>query len=157
VFAFDFRFACGLISDTVSVTHSHHHHHHPHAEREEEGTGTVTKLESDVTPAPSRIDRLIAFLDSHFGNVELMTAEEARASVDELAGKMEGEAKLTSTADEGEGGEGQGGERDGSQLPGEKVSTAPVIRVRVDQHAADVSLESLVSCLWEGRAVSWFC
>jgi cleavage and polyadenylation specificity factor subunit 3 len=124
-----------------------HHHHHPHVEHE---AGAIPKHSPDELPPPSRIDRLLAFLDSHFGNVDLLTAEEARASVDKLAEQM-GNTDTKSTEDAAgpittEGDDSGGSEREQSSgLPGDALSTAPVIRVRVDQYVADVSLETLVS------------
>jgi cleavage and polyadenylation specificity factor subunit 3 len=117
---------------------SAHHHHHPHVEHD---AGTATKVLEGEPPPPSRIDRLIAFLDSHFGNVDLLTAEEARASVDKLADQME------STVDDGglKTEDGDGEREESSGLPEDALSTAPVIRVRVDEYVADVSLETLVS------------
>jgi cleavage and polyadenylation specificity factor subunit 3 len=60
-----------------------HSHSHPHAEHASEDTKLVDDEAAPKTASediPSRIDRLIAFLHSHFGNVELLTREEAEAS-----------------------------------------------------------------------------
>ncbi|GAA5962565.1 hypothetical protein JCM8115_002124 [Rhodotorula mucilaginosa] len=150
--------------------HHHHHHRHPYAEppspprhtrsieasassdgvkkEEEEGT------EAEASTLPSRLDRLIAFLDSYFGHVELLSPEEQAAlppttpvwsatEVEEAAVKVE--ASSTEPAEKVE---------DAAEAILEKKvlerPLAPIVRVRLDDHWADVRIEDLtVSSDWE--------
>lgn len=151
--------------------HHHHHHRHPYAEppspprhtrRIEASTSSsdgVKKEEEEETDAeastlPSRLDRLIAFLDSYFGHVELLSPEEqaalppttpvwSAAEVEEAAVKVE--ASSTEPAEKVE---------DAAEAILEKKALerplAPIIRVRLDDHWADVRIEDLtVSSDWE--------
>ncbi|GAA5983299.1 hypothetical protein JCM10908_000230 [Rhodotorula pacifica] len=146
--------------------HPHHHHHHPHpyAEppsppREFRSIEGVKKEEDEETEAeastlPSRLDRLIAFLDSYFGHVELLSPEEqaalppstpawSAAEVEETAVKVE--AASTEPAEKVE---------DAAEAIQQKKiperPLAPIVRVRLDEHWADVRIEDLtVSSDWE--------
>lgn len=175
--------------ETSSHDHHHHHHHHHHAPHpyaepssprpllpstpEEEEDGSAKKEEdeeeAELATLPSRLDRLIAFLDSYFGSVELLKSsakethpeaatetsatatsaqsaaeptgapeEEAVAQIDasEPAEKSEQEAvKIEAAAAE---------ERANEIERERKHPRAPVIRVKLDEHFADVDIESLV-------------
>ena len=172
---------------TETSSHDHHHHHHaphPYAEPssprpllpstpEEEDDGSAKKEEdeeeAELATLPSRLDRLIAFLDSYFGSVELLKSsaktapteaatetsapatsaqsaagptgapeKEAVAQIDasEPAEKSEQEAvKIEAAAAE---------ERANEIERERKHPRAPVIRVKLDEHFADVNIESLV-------------
>lgn len=158
-----------LAETTEDHPHQHHHHHHrhPYAEppspprhtrsieasassdgvkkEEEEGT------EAEASTLPSRLDRLIAFLDSYFGHVELLSPEEQAAlppttpvwsatEVEEAAVKVE--ASSTEPAEKVE---------DAAEAILEKKvlerPLAPIVRVRLDDHWADVRIEDLVRSL----------
>ncbi|GAA5844005.1 hypothetical protein JCM3766R1_004042 [Sporobolomyces carnicolor] len=177
------------VKQTSSHDHHHHHHHHHHAPHpyaepssprpllpstpEEEEDGSAKKEEdeeeAELATLPSRLDRLIAFLDSYFGSVELLKSsakethpeaatetsatatsaqsaaeptgapeEEAVAQIDasEPAEKSEQEAvKIEAAAAE---------ERANEIERERKHPRAPVIRVKLDEHFADVDIESLV-------------
>lgn len=159
-----------LVETTEDHPHQHHHHHHrhPYAEppspprhtrRIEASTSSsdgVKKEEEEETDAeastlPSRLDRLIAFLDSYFGHVELLSPEEqaalppttpvwSAAEVEEAAVKVE--ASSTEPAEKVE---------DAAEAILEKKALerplAPIIRVRLDDHWADVRIEDLVNSL----------
>lgn len=159
---------------------SHCSHRHPHAEPspppadlpkendddDEEGATTSTPAEpkggGGLNHLPSRLDRLIAFLDSYFGQVELVrpedveespspapapapppvlvTAEEA-VDPNPLEPAEKAEQELAEAAREQEGKE----LREKEELI--KRPRVPVIRIRLDEHVADVVVESLVSRL----------
>ncbi|BGP55727.1 endoribonuclease ysh1 [Rhodotorula sphaerocarpa] len=146
---------------TEDNPHHHHHHPHPHAERASpppadrnidssspaEAVKDEEAADAEAAVLPSRLDRLIAFLDSYFGHVELLSPEEQAAqpvsaparTVDQVE---ETAVKVEAPADE----------------PAEKVEDAaeevlehkpdtrppaPIVRVRLDDHWADVRIEDL--------------
>ncbi|GAA5863229.1 hypothetical protein JCM3774_000821 [Rhodotorula dairenensis] len=151
--------------------HHHHHHRHPYAEppsppRPSRGIEASTssadsvKKEEDEKDAeestlPSRLDRLIAFLDSYFGHVELLSPEEqaalppstpawSAAEVEEAAVKVE--ASSTEPAEKVE----DAAEAALQQRKVPERPLAPIVRVRLDDHWADVRIEDLtVSSDWE--------
>lgn len=86
---------------------------------------------------PTRLDRLIAFLDSYFGQVELVTPDQILAERKEqfAAQKLE-DASPDNT------------ETSSIKDEVEDKLMAPVIRVRLDEHVADVTIEDLVSLGW---------
>lgn len=134
--------------------HSHHHH----ADQEEN---------YELTPSahpdtPSHLDRLIAFLHSHFGTVEFLAPEDVNAEI----------RKGVTAAHESQGNEEEiipetaiSGVQpsDGSQAEDEDVKpkingheasgaggladrpevAGPVLRIRLDDHVADVTLEDM--------------
>lgn len=129
----------------------------------------MTKEEDEETSTlPSRLDRLIAFLDSYFGSVELIqpssesftspppaettpppttteaepsaVADEAMIDSTEPAEKSEQEvAELVEVKAE---------ERAEEIAKEKKNPRAPVIRVKLDDYFADVEIENLVSQLY---------
>ncbi|GAA5947956.1 hypothetical protein JCM3765_007045 [Sporobolomyces pararoseus] len=184
----------GIESSPASVkqtsSHDHHHHHpapHPYAEppspkplllstpEEDEDAKKEEDEEHELSTLPSRLDRLIAFLDSYFGSVELLrpstakspsppqedpadpptrsettateeeaaeesttsTTEDAVAQIDpsEPAEKSEQEAAKIEEA---------AAEQRAKEIEQEKKNPrAPVIRVKLDEHFADVDIENL--------------
>lgn len=145
----------------TSSGHSHSHFH-PHAEpatppASSPPTKEKTEGEEDDDvfshPLPSRLDRLIAFLDSYFGHVELIQPsslppktitpppDESQIviDVDELPEKAE---ELLEEAKEER--EKEEAEEVKEELEHPRV---PVIRVKLDEHIADVTVETLVSFL----------
>ncbi|GAA5887840.1 hypothetical protein JCM5296_001784 [Sporobolomyces johnsonii] len=174
----------GIESSPASVKqtsggHSHHHHPHPYAEPaspppsskpliapSSPSTSSATaKLEepdssSDAaTSLPSRLDRLIAFLDSYFGHVELIRPEDlpprspsppasptalpeaAAEALDTPPAPSEPAEKAEDEEKAQEKKEREGEERrikKERERPG-----APVVRVKLDEHFADVRVEDL--------------
>lgn len=105
-----------------------------------------------MSALPSRLDRLIAFLDSYFGHVELIEPQststpasadvamtDAPVVVDSNESPEKAEMELAAKADEA------------ALAKKEEVEVklehprVPVIRVRLDDHVADVTVENLVS------------
>ncbi|KAL8281150.1 hypothetical protein RQP46_006508 [Phenoliferia psychrophenolica] len=141
----------------TSSGHSHSHAHpHPNTEpltppqsphpSQEEGS------ELDQSTLPSRLDRLIAFLDSYFGHVELIQPDSlpppsttapvpatdvAMVDPDPNESPEKAEMELAAKAKALEAGEAAVVE---SKLEHPRV---PVIRVRLDDHVADVTVEDL--------------
>ncbi|GAA5874775.1 hypothetical protein JCM16303_002978 [Sporobolomyces ruberrimus] len=179
----------GIESSPASVkqTSSHDHHHHaphPYAEPpspkallsstpEEEGD-VAKKEEEDEDEAstlPSRLDRLIAFLDSYFGSVELIQPQSRSATPPQPTEPDEKEQTSTTTAVESaepvaatdeaidridpkepaEKSEQEAAEiaeakaeAQAKEVEREKKNPrAPVIRVKLDDHFADVEIENL--------------
>lgn len=129
--------------------HSHHHH----ADRDEN---------YDLTPgansdSPSHLDRLIAFLHSHFGTVEFLSSEEVNAEIR----KVEEESKADEDAKEDEKPDAVtrentqevdedkkpqiNGHDDAAlaQSASRAETTGPVLRIRLDAHIADVTLDDM--------------
>lgn len=165
-------------TETSSGPGSHCSHRHPHAEPsppptdlpqadEDEAATSTPKEEADPSAfLPSRLDRLIAFLDSYFGRVELIRPEDVEASPSPapspppatVAAEMEvdtgaevdpnplepaekAEQELAEAAEE---------EQNKERLEKEeriRKPRVPVIRVKLDDYVADVMVESLVSFL----------
>ncbi|POY74501.1 hypothetical protein BMF94_2261 [Rhodotorula taiwanensis] len=143
----------------------HHHHHHPHAEppsppaahRSLEASSSSQAAvkaepkeeeEDDVAAAlPSRLDRLIAFLDSYFGHVELLSPEEQAAAPHTAVIPTEAEVEATAVKVEASSTEPAEKVEDAAEEALEQKSAArplaPVIRVRLDDHWADVRIEDL--------------
>lgn len=108
-----------------------------------------------------RLDRLIAFLDSYFGQVELISPT-AEGEATEEEGKEEEEEKKEEEGvleesevekkKEEESMEGEEEEKEEEKIEVEEkveeervdVVRAPVIRVRLDAHHADVNIDDLV-------------
>lgn len=116
-----------------------HHCSHAHADREE----SYMLTPSEDIDSPTQVDRLIAFLHSHFGQVEFLSPEEANAEADKL--HEEEEEKKPKVEDESIVDEAKVGEAD---APKNGHVSGPVIRVRLDQYVADVGVEDLVSGLF---------
>lgn len=115
-----------------------HHCSHSHADREESYLLTPAK---DVD-SPTQVDRLIAFLHSHFGQVEFLSPEEANAETDKL--RAEEEERKPKVEDESIVDEAKVEDPDKAT---NGFASGPVIRVRLDQYMADVGVEDLVSIL----------
>lgn len=79
----------------------------------------------------TRTDRLIAFLDSHFGNIEILQGGEPQAA--EEPKKEDDEEVEEGTAEDAM-----------EEEAGEKLPKPPRMRVRLDSHWADVSLDDFV-------------
>lgn len=161
-------------AETSSGPGSHCSHRHPHAEPSPppadlpkadgaDGTTSTPKEEADPsTLLPSRLDRLIAFLDSYFGQVELIRPEDVEASpspapsLPPAAAGMEvdaGAAVDPSPLEPAEKAEQELAEAAEEEQTKERLKKeerirqprVPVIRVRLDDYVADVVVESLVS------------
>ncbi|GAA5925667.1 cleavage polyadenylation factor subunit YSH1 [Sporobolomyces koalae] len=174
------------VKQTSSHDHHHHHHHapHPYAEPPSPKPTLAPKLEDDEVPEaetvqedelstlPSRLDRLIAFLDSYFGSVELIepstatsptpsspvpAAESATSPPPTPTTETAGETEVaidevnidpTEPAEKSEQElakiEQTKIEREQEEVEREKHSPrAPVIRVKLDDYFADVEIENL--------------
>lgn len=150
--------------------HHHHHHPHPYAEppspsapppdTDEPSTSAPdTDADEEAAVLPSRLDRLIAFLDSYFGQVELVQPSSSSPSPSSAP------AAAASIADEPSALEPKPEPVDDATLPPEKAEDAmqveavaeadevlkqferpraPVIRVTLDSYHADVRVEDLV-------------
>ncbi|BGP40526.1 endoribonuclease ysh1 [Rhodotorula kratochvilovae] len=157
---------------TEDHPHSHAHHHHPHPYAEppsppapssappepstsaaEEPSADAEEQEEAAT-IPSRLDRLIAFLDSYFGQVELVQPSsspvpapaspppEPKMEQAEDAAAPPEKAEDDAAAAAATGAE---GEKLAAQEPARPA--APVIRVKLDSYHADVRVEDLVRSL----------
>jgi cleavage and polyadenylation specificity factor subunit 3 len=162
------------VKKTTSESPHHHHHHHPHPQAEPIDLPSLSILDkqeeidiepiesNDPTsfPLPTRLDRLIAFLDSYFGQVELIMREEiipASESITELPSIVEDISEEEKIVEEGIEEEKNivGQTTEEMELTEEKDVIvkeetkvgvqAPIIRVRLDDHTADVTIEDLVS------------
>ncbi|GJN90878.1 hypothetical protein Rhopal_003892-T1 [Rhodotorula paludigena] len=112
--------------------------------------------DSDALLVPSRLDRLIAFLDSYFGQVELLRPEDMptpppSAAVPEPdaaeAAAVTVEAAPTEPAEKVEDAAAAAAaeakkEKNEAQAQADRPR-APVIRVKLDEHCADVRVEDL--------------
>lgn len=97
---------------------------------------------------PSQVDRMIAFLHSHFGTVEFLSPEEANEQDEarEDALVAEEEEKKPKVGDESIKSEEVPPSIEATHLKnGSGAHSGPVIRVRLDDHFADVDVENLVS------------
>ncbi|GAA5857869.1 hypothetical protein JCM1840_000943 [Sporobolomyces johnsonii] len=174
----------GIESSPASVKqtsggHSHHHHPHPYAEPaspppsskpliapSSPSTSSATaKLEepdssSDAaTSLPSRLDRLIAFLDSYFGHVELIRPEDLpprspsppvsptalpEAAAEALDTPPAPSVPAEKAEDEEKAQEKKQREGEERRFKKERERPgAPVVRVKLDEHFADVRVEDL--------------
>lgn len=111
-----------------------HQHRHPYAEPPspppDEEPSALARSDFGLSVA-TRVDRLIAFLDSHFGNIALLQGGPAEDQED--------------VKPEEEGEEGQGtAEDEMKEEAGDKLPLPPRIRVKLDDHWADVSLDDFV-------------
>ncbi|GAA5999893.1 hypothetical protein JCM10207_005959 [Rhodosporidiobolus poonsookiae] len=159
---------------TSDHPHTHHHHPHPYAEPaspppsstpliKPESTDDATLADASPSPAdliPSRLDRLIAFLDSYFGHVELIRPEDAPTPSPSTPAPAEAEAappapELTLDAPPTEPAEKVEDAANAARAEVEEVKQeelaqekehpkVPVIRVKLDEHWADVRVEDLV-------------
>ncbi|GAA5820661.1 hypothetical protein JCM11251_003101 [Rhodosporidiobolus azoricus] len=155
---------------TSDHPHRYHHHPHPYAEHpsppstsqpllksepsDEEATSTEP---TDADLLPSRLDRLIAFLDSYFGHVELIRPEDVSASsapeltsatTEDPAPEMQVDAPPTEPAEKVEDMAAEKVEEAEEKKVGalkqeEEQPRAPVVRVKLDEHWADVRVEDL--------------
>ncbi|BGP02412.1 Endoribonuclease YSH1 [Rhodotorula toruloides ATCC 204091] len=149
--------------------HPHHHSHpHPYAEAPTPPATTdepeAAKMEDEEAAVlPTRLDRLIAFLDSYFGQVELIRPEELstppangdvahEADVDvkgvaeETAVKVEADESepAEKVEDKAEAEAEREAAKERKRLEDERQRPrAPVIRVKLDEHWADVKVEDL--------------
>lgn len=132
-------------------------HTHPHHADCEENY--------DLTPAahpdtPSHLDRLIAFLHSHFGTVEFLSAEDFNAEIRQAEAKnadsdenkeeeikpetssrvrdttqdVDEDVKPTTNGHDGE---------NANDLADRPETAGPVLRIRLDDRVADVTLEDM--------------
>ncbi|TNY23563.1 Endoribonuclease YSH1 [Rhodotorula diobovata] len=151
----------------------HHHHHHPHPYAEppspsapppaddDAPSASVDDADAEAAVLPSRLDRLIAFLDSYFGQVELIRPSSSSPPAPPAAETEEAKEKEkdVTTAEQL-----KPEPVDDATLPPEKVEdalhaeaeaeakatqqraarpAAPVIRVTLDSYHADVRVEDL--------------
>ncbi|GAA5887948.1 hypothetical protein JCM6882_000811 [Rhodosporidiobolus microsporus] len=160
---------------TSDHPHHHHHHHHPHpyaeppsppstsapllkTEPSDEDATAASAEPTDADLLPSRLDRLIAFLDSYFGHVELIRPEDASpsaapaaapaASEEPPAPEMEVDAAPTEAAEKVEDAAAEKVEEAEEKKVEalkmeEEQPRAPVVRVKLDEHWADVRVEDL--------------
>ncbi|GAA5893867.1 cleavage polyadenylation factor subunit YSH1 [Sporobolomyces salmoneus] len=172
----------GIESSPASVkqtsSHDHHHHHapHPYAEPDspkplltstpDEGDDAKKEEDDKLSTLPSRLDRLIAFLDSYFGSVELLQPSTTKSPTpgDETSVPPAMDTEETSTESKteetveqidphepAEKSEQEAAkieeaiaEERAKEIEEEKKSPrAPVIRVKLDEHFADVDIENL--------------
>ena len=164
----------GIASTT---THSHSHSHvprHPHAEpisppssprptsrltdakpvatsKKEEKEEVEESLDPKSLNLPTRLDRLIAFLDSYFGSVELLIPTAGESTIiDVEIPSLTISLPIESEAGKevGEGTKLGGGELvlegEGMRIEKREVMKVPVIRVWLDENFADVTVENLV-------------
>lgn len=140
--------AYGAYSSTIE-TSRRCEHAHQHADRPEDHV----KEPSKDPQSPAQVDRLIAFLHSHFGTVEFLSAEDVNQAAaaqelpkdDEESSKDKEEEEKPDMMEEEEGKpEPEASKSQHAEIPG------PVIRVRLDGHTADVSVENLVSPPYSG-------
>lgn len=168
-------FACAPVETTEDHPHGHHHHHHhphPYAEPpspsapppadDDAPSASVDDADAEAAVLPSRLDRLIAFLDSYFGQVELIRPSSSSPPAPPAAETEEAKEKEkdVTTAEQL-----KPEPVDDATLPPEKVEdalhaeaeaeakatqqraarpAAPVIRVTLDSYHADVRVEDLV-------------
>lgn len=140
-----------LACDT-SPTETSHHCSHRQADGPEEHY-TVSSTETD---APAQIDRLIAFLYSHFGTVEFLSAAELRKNaeleiIEDDSTQVKGEEKEDAYSPKAEedgsdrpDGDAKAGSEASEPTPKTGLPLGPVIRVRLDEHTADVGADDLV-------------
>ncbi|ORY84136.1 Endoribonuclease YSH1 [Leucosporidium creatinivorum] len=163
------------VKKTSSGPGSHCSHRHPHAEpspppadlpkadEAEATTSTPKEAETELDLLPSRLDRLIAFLDSYFGQVELIRPEDivaspspaapspppAAAAADmEVDAGAEIDPNPLEPAEKAEQELAEAAEEEQTKERLEKEERirkprVPVIRVRLDDYVADVVVESL--------------
>ena len=106
---------------------------------------------------PTRLDRLIAFLDSYFGQVELIIPSPGESTIIEV----EVPTTVLPIPVEVEGTVGEGTKLGGGttesgemvvKIERKEVMKVPIIRVRLDENFADVTVEDLV-CLFDSVIV----
>jgi len=133
--------------------HSHHHH----ADQEEN-----YELTPSIHPdTPSHLDRLIAFLHSHFGTVEFLApedvngelrrGEDANEETQETEEEIKPETSASGVQADGAQAEDEdmkpkvnGHEANGVEGAGDSSEVSgPVLRIRLDDHVADVRLEDM--------------
>ncbi|KAM0752401.1 Endoribonuclease YSH1 [Meredithblackwellia eburnea MCA 4105] len=149
----------------TSTGHSHSHAHpHPNTEPptppqspHPSQDGKVEEEEDEFASLPSRLDRLIAFLDSYFGHVELIQPSETDAAEDPSekdTTMMDGDASVAIEVDVNEVPEKAEMELAAkeAEVEREKVEQVkimlkhprvPVVRVKLDDNVADVTVEDL--------------
>lgn len=166
-----------LLSAETTDDHPHNHSHpHPYAEASTppatSDEAEAAKIEDEEAAVlPTRLDRLIAFLDSYFGQVELIRPEELStppangapvpaADIDvkyvaeETAVKVEADESepAEEVEDKAEAEAERKAAEERQQLEEERQRPkAPVIRVKLDEHWADVKVEDLVRLLVRAR------
>lgn len=143
-----------FLTETTSA-HSHCSHSHPHAEpaapTTQEKGAEPSEGEGELSSLHARLDRLIAFLDSYFGQVELLQPddptydlpqEEKPAPVEEPAApsspKVKDESELPPPPDLV-----PASPTPEAEVEAKPAVRAPIIRVRLDNHVADVVVEDL--------------
>jgi cleavage and polyadenylation specificity factor subunit 3 len=132
--------------------------HHHHADQEEN-----YEMEPSSHPdTPSHLDRLIAFLHSHFGTVEFLSPEDVNSETGKSDKNLNGlqedeeEIKPETAVSSGTMPDGQDDARpktNGHNTSAEPAPTnqpelsGPVLRIRLDDHVADVVLQDMtVNC-----------
>ncbi|GAA93507.1 uncharacterized protein L969DRAFT_52194 [Mixia osmundae IAM 14324] len=155
----------GISKSPASVKVSHKEHRHEHAEADPSSL--------DEQGLPPRLARLIAFLDTHFGGIELLTASQAaeahRAKLEAQQTKLDalsvGDVKPDLTAQARMHADSRAIDQPAIKVETDAGSTAdvtsahpvrdeldeepdaPVLRVRLDDHIADVNLLTMrVDC-----------
>lgn len=133
------------VPSETSSGHSHSHDHpHPHAEPESPSSDPDEVEDDDALALPNRLDRLLAFLSSYFGQVELINPEDT--PIADVEPKEE--AEEVEVKDEK-----MGVVEDGEEDIKVKIEhpRVPVIRVRLDEHVADVNVEDMVRSISRPR------
>nr|ASF90235.1 hypothetical protein SPAR07089 [Bartheletia paradoxa] len=123
-------------------SHAHDGHSHEHASTSDKNTEDSPELNDEQQAAQAhamdaalRVERLLAFLDSHFGTEDGADGEDGE---DEAAGEG-GKDKVSGVE-----------VRDPKDLGEDGQPKLPVIEVRVDEHIAIVEIDGLsVSCTHE--------
>lgn len=117
--------------------------------------------EEQPTPADqvalAQLDRLIAFLDAHFGSIELLAPTEALAAQlyaakeDEKDGEAREEGEFDAVSKE-EDATMRGEEDDvkpaSSESTSPPVSSAPILKLRIDDKDVYIPVDSMVSSLF---------
>lgn len=134
------------VHSETSSGHSHSHDHpHPHAEPESPSSDPDEDEDHDALALPNRLDRLLAFLSSYFGQVELINPEDNPIADVEPKEEVE---EVVEAKDENMVVVEEGDEETKVKIEHPRV---PVIRVRLDEHVADVNVEDMVRPLSHPR------
>ena len=108
-----------------------------------------TELDPKKQNLPTRLDRLIAFLDSYFGQVELIIPSPGESTIIEVEvpNLVVPVSKEVENEVVGEGTKLGGGEKvveEVLRMEKREVMKVPIIRVWLDENFADVTVEDLV-------------
>lgn len=119
---------------------------------------TTEEIDPKKLNLPTRLDRLIAFLDSYFGQVELIIPSPGESTIIEV--EVPTTVLPIPVEVEGTVGEGTklgGGTTESSEMvvkiERKEVMKVPIIRVKLDENFADVTVEDLVCYLSDSVAV----